>query len=91
MREGIVKHSRDYTCASHPELSDYFLNLRPPLEAQLIDFADEIAYLTADFDDGLDSGILNIDDVREHVPLFRRFNNEVRNEYPIRSGQAGRL
>ena len=82
MREGIVKHSRDYTSASHLELSDYFLNLRPPLEAQLIDLADEIAYLTADFDDGLDSGILNIDDAREHVPLFRRFNNEVRNEYP---------
>src|SRR3569623_2098644 len=26
MREGIVKHSRDYTSASHPELADYFLD-----------------------------------------------------------------
>jgi len=82
MREGIVKHSRDYTCASHPELADYFLDLRPPLEAQLIDLADEIAYLTADFDDGLDSGILKIDDVCNHVPLFHRFHNQVTSEYP---------
>jgi len=82
MREGIVKHSRDYTSASHPELAEYFLDLRPPLEAQLIDVADEIAYLTADFDDGLDSGILKIDDVRKHVPLFRQFHNEVTSEYP---------
>jgi len=81
MREGIIKHSRDYTTASHPELSAYFLDLRPPLEAQLIDIADEIAYLTADFDDGLDSGILNIEDVCNQVPLFRRFHNEVSREY----------
>ena len=82
VREGIIKHSRDYTSASHPELAEYFLDARPPLEAQLIDLADEIAYLTADFDDGLDSGILNVDDVCHHVPLFRRFNQEVRDEYP---------
>ena len=82
MREGIIKHSRDYTATSHPELSAYFLDLRPPLEAQLIDLADEIAYLTADFDDGLDSGILKIEDVCHHVPLFRRFNKEVTAEYP---------
>jgi dGTPase len=55
VREGIVKHSRDYS-AEHPELKEYFLDELPPLEAQLIDLADEIAYLTADLDDGLDSG-----------------------------------
>jgi len=82
MREGIIKHSRDYTAATHPELAAYFLDLRPPLEAQLIDLADEIAYLTADFDDGLDSGILKIDEVCDHVPLFRRFHSEVTNQYP---------
>ena len=82
VREGIVKHSRDYTLIVHPELAEYFLDLRPPLEAQLIDLADEIAYLTADFDDGLDSGILRVPDVCDHVPLFRRFHNEVEAEYP---------
>jgi len=70
VREGIIKHSRDYTAAQHPELSPYFLDQRPPLEAQIIDLADEIAYLTADLDDGLESGLLEIDHIRRHVSLF---------------------
>jgi dGTPase len=82
VREGIIKHSRDYSSATHPELAAYFLDLRPPLEAQLIDLADEIAYLTADFDDGLDSGILTVEEVCEHVPFFRRFHDEVTAQYP---------
>jgi dGTPase len=81
-REGIVKHSRDYSEAAHPELADYFLDQFPPLEAQLIDLADEIAYLTADIDDGLDSGILTIDQVLEEVPLFCRYHEEVVARYP---------
>jgi len=75
VREGIIKHSRDYSPAGHPELAEYFLDRFPPLEAQLIDLADEIAYLTADFDDGLDSGILSLEHVREAVPFFRGFHD----------------
>ena len=82
VREGIVKHSRDYSSAQHPELAEYFLDQFPPLEAQLIDLADEIAYLTADLDDGLDSSILTLDQVREAVPLFRGFHNDVLSLYP---------
>ncbi len=82
LREGIIKHSRDYASATHPDLTEYFLDLRPPLEAQLIDLADETAYLTADFDDGLDSGILNVADVCRHVPLFRRVHDEVTAQFP---------
>src|SRR6202012_5248343 len=36
VREGIVKHSRDYSAAEYPELAEYLLDQRPPLEAQLI-------------------------------------------------------
>lgn len=82
VREGIVKHSRDYSSASYPELAEYFLDARPPLEAQLIDLADEIAYLAADLDDGLDSGILTLDQVRDCVPLFRRFDDITLDRYP---------
>jgi dGTPase len=82
VREGIVKHSRDYTAAAHPELAAYFLDRFPPLEAQLIDLADEIAYLTADLDDGISSGILTLDQVRASVPLFRRFHNAAVHKYP---------
>jgi dGTPase len=88
VREGIVKHSRDYSPAEHPELAEYFLDQRPPLEAQLIDLADEIAYLTADLEDGLDSGILTLEQVRAGVTLFRLCHDAVLGEYP---GAAPRL
>jgi dGTPase len=81
LREGIAKHSHDYSAAEHPELAEYFLDQFPPLEAQLIDLTDEIAYLTADLDDGLDSGILNLAEVRAGVPLFRRFHDAVLAQY----------
>ena len=82
VREGIVKHSRDYSAVEHPELAEYFLGELPPLEAQLIDMADEIAYLTADLDDGLDSGIIALDQVREAVPLFRGFHDAALASFP---------
>ncbi len=52
VREGIVKHSRDFEKGENPLLDEYLPGFRPPLEAQLIDLADEIAYNTADLDDG---------------------------------------
>ena len=82
VKEGIVKHSRDYSASAHPELSEFFLDQFPPLEAQLIDLTDEIAYLTADLDDGLGSGILSLDGVREAVPLFRAFHDDALRSYP---------
>jgi dGTPase len=82
VREGIIKHSRDYSAAEHPELSEYFLDQRPPLEAQSIDLADEIAYLTADFDDGFEAGILTLAHARSHVRLFEQFYAPMRAKYP---------
>ena len=72
VREGIIKHSRDYSVSEHPELEPYFLDQRPPLEAQLIDLADEIAYLTADLDDGVESGLLEIGHICENVEILAR-------------------
>jgi len=82
VREGIVKHSRDYSPSEHPDLKEYFLDLQPPLEAQLIDLADEIAYLTADLDDGLDSGILSLEQIRGAVPLFRGLHDAASKAFP---------
>ncbi len=82
VREGIIKHSRDYTVAQYPSLAPYYLDLRPPLEAQIIDLADEIAYLTADLDDGLESGLLEIDHVRQHVTLLERCFTKVDRMHP---------
>src|SRR5580700_427116 len=52
VREGIVKHSRDFAPGEIPALDEYLPGLKPPLEAQLIDLCDEIAYNTSDLDDG---------------------------------------
>ena len=81
-REGIIKHSRDYKAEEHPELAEYFLGQKPPLEAQIIDLADEIAYLTADLDDGVESGLLEIRHVRDHVGILRRSYAAVQLAHP---------
>jgi dGTPase len=82
VREGIVKHSRSYSATEHPELSQYFLDQQPPLEAQLIDLADEIAYLTADMDDGMEAGMLSPDGLRAHVRIFDQSLRAVEQEHP---------
>ena len=70
VREGIIKHSRDYQPGASPDLAQYLLDLRPPLESQLIDWVDEIAYNTADLDDAREAELLDFDLLRAEVPLF---------------------
>ncbi|MDR3721873.1 MAG: deoxyguanosinetriphosphate triphosphohydrolase [Candidatus Acidoferrales bacterium] len=70
VREGIVKHSRDYVAAEFPALSEYLLGERPPLEAQIIDLVDEVAYNTADLDDAFEARVLDFDQLRTEVPVF---------------------
>jgi dGTPase len=82
VREGIIKHSRDWDAQAFPELGEYLLDERPPLEAQVIDLADEIAYNVADLDDGVESGILSIETIREHLPAFERTWLEVERAFP---------
>jgi dGTPase len=82
VREGIIKHSHDYAPGEHPELAAYFLDQRPPLEAQLIDLADEIAYLVADLDDGVEAEILTVEQIRQGVRLFERYFGPVASENP---------
>jgi dGTPase len=82
VREGIVKHSRDYRPQDFPELAEYLLDLRPPLEAQLIDCVDEIAYDTADLDDALEAGLLDVQVLAGEVGFFGRTLAEVEKAHP---------
>jgi dGTPase len=82
VREGIVKHSRDLHGGELPQIEEYLPDLRPPLEAQLIDLTDEIAYGTADLDDGVEAMIFTREQVREGVPIFAQFHEEVERLYP---------
>jgi len=62
VREGLVKHDTDYDVI-HAE--GYEPEKRGTLECQISNLADEIAYNTADLDDGLRSGILHPRDVQQ--------------------------
>jgi dGTPase len=83
VREGIVKHSRDYDPAeeTYIDIADYRAADLPLLEAQLIDVADEIAYNTADLDDGYDSGLLTLEQLNDGLPLFREIFARVEREF----------
>jgi dGTPase len=85
VREGIIKHSRDYSPEEFPALAEYLLGERPPLEAQIIDLVDEIAYNTADLDDGFEAHLLDFDQLRAEVPVFDAAYAEVDRRCP--SGQ----
>jgi len=67
VREGIVKHHPDSDATAPAE---YAPGEAPTLEAQLIDYVDEIAYNNHDVDDGLASGMIEVEAI-DAVGLFR--------------------
>jgi dGTPase len=82
VREGIIKHSHDYSAGANPELVEYCLEQRPPLEAQLIDLTDEIAYNTADLDDGYEAKLLTLEEIRAGLPILDRYYCEAERLWP---------
>jgi len=82
VREGIIKHSHDYTSEEFPQLSEYLLELRSPLEGQLIDWVDEIAYNTADLDDAREAELLDLEVLRKEVPIFAEAYAQIDSAYP---------
>ena len=82
VREGIVKHSKDFERGEAPALDAYLPGLRPPLEAQLIDLADEIAYNAADLDDGISAQLIGIEDIAQGVPAFAELLEAVETQFP---------
>ena len=77
VREGIVKHSSEY---DRPLVQQFEPDVRPVLEAQLVDYADEIAYNAHDVDDGLKSAMLDEEELAE-VQLWAEARDAVRREH----------
>ena len=88
VREGIIKHSRDYAPGKFPGLAEYLLEKRPPLEAQLIDRVDEIAYNTADLDDAMEAELLDVDLLAREAPLFGEFLVQVKKSFPLAAANS---
>lgn len=82
VREGMVKHSRDFPPGERAEFDEYLPGLRPPLEAQLIDLADEVAYNTADLDDGFAAGLFSMAEIAEAVPHYGELAGEIASQFP---------
>jgi dGTPase len=82
VREGIVKHSREVLRDEDGELKEFLPGLRPPLEAQLLDLADEVAYNTSDLDDGFGAGLVNIEEASDAVPLLATLAEQAEMQFP---------
>ena len=81
-REGILKHCSRKHAGTLGELGRRFLEKRQPsLEAQLTNLGDEIAYNSHDVDDGLRSGLIEVEGLAG-ITLFREQYETVRKTYP---------
>ena len=82
VREGMVKHSRDFEAGEDAELDRFLPGVRPVLEAQLIDLADEVAYNTADLDDAFSAGLIEAGEIAEAVAAYREIHEAVETQFP---------
>ena len=82
VREGMVKHSRDFEAGEFAALDEYLPGKRPSLEAQLIDLADEVAYNTADLDDAFSALLFSAEDVARQVPQYAAIYQTVQTQFP---------
>ena len=94
-REGILKHCSRRN-AEQLEAREpggvgrrFLLGQQPSLEAQLCNLADEIAYNAHDIDDGVRSGLITLEQLRD-VPLFDRYRAQAQNDYPHLAQSEGR-
>lgn len=81
-REGILKHCSIKNAKQLGDVGLRFINkTSPSLEAQVTNFADEIAYNNHDVDDGLRSGLITIEQLSQ-VELFAENLELVKSKYP---------
>lgn len=65
--EGILKHSYPYKKSFLPKEIDqmFSLDTHPSIEAMIVDRADEIAYMSHDIDDGIHSGLISFETLKQ--------------------------
>ena len=86
-REGILKHCSLANARELGEIGERFLRKRrPSLEAQIANLADEIAYNNHDVDDGLRSGLIELDQLCE-ITIFKRHRTETLKTFPGLTGR----
>ncbi|MRR06996.1 MAG: deoxyguanosinetriphosphate triphosphohydrolase [Deltaproteobacteria bacterium] len=79
-REGIIKHKSPYDSPADI-IAEMMPGVVPTIEAQIINFADEIAYNNHDIDDGLKSGLITLKQL-ETVEIWREVHDLIASQYP---------
>lgn len=86
-RSGILKHCSQKNARQLGDVGQRFLDKEQPcLEAQLANLADEVAYNNHDIDDGLRSGLITLEQIRE-VEIFNQHYEQVLARYPKLKGR----
>ena len=80
VREGLIKH---FTPFDKPAGQHKFLSC----EAQVANVSDEISYNNHDLDDGLNSGLININDLERNVCLWREASKVISQQFSNLSDQ----
>lgn len=89
VREGLIKHSSPYD-SPDGQIEEYLPGVVPLIEAQLINYADEIAYNNHDIDDGLKSGYITLEQLSV-VELWSENYGKIRSRFPDADPQRLKL
>jgi len=76
VRDGLIKHRTSF---DKPKINDTYM---PSLEAQIVNVADEIAYLNHDIDDGLRAVIITMEGLGR-LALWQRVKEKVDQKIPV--------
>lgn len=80
LREGLIKHSSPFDTPTG-QIVEFIPGVVPVIEAQLINYADEIAYNNHDIDDGLKSGYITLEQLAD-VQLWREVHGSIKQRFP---------
>jgi dGTPase len=77
-RECLAKHRSRY---DKPVSEDFSMDERPPLEGQIVDLADSIAYNSHDLEDGLRAGLVDETEC-EQLAIWRQICDRIIDDHP---------
>jgi dGTPase len=81
VREGILKRCSKKNARKLGHIGKRFISGgQPSLEAQIVNYADEIAYIHHDIDDGLRSGIIDFK-LLDEIEFFREVSKKVKEKF----------
>lgn len=81
--QSMALHSHERT---HPDLSEFEPSGRPPVECQVVDTCDSVAYMTHDIDDALRAELIRFSDLRT-IPMWREAEERAKSSYGQLTGK----